>query len=72
MNEVTTKIRETVDKVLHSERILYIEIQFDKTEYQEVWNALVEDKIFDIPYIYVKVMVDTEKCILVIGAGYLK
>ena len=72
MNEVTTKIRETVNKVLHSERILYIEIQFAKTEYEEVWNTLQEEKIFDIPYLHVKLMVDTEKCILVIGAGDLE
>ena len=69
MNEVTKKIRNAVDLVLDSNTISYIEIRFFRDEYQKVWRILEQQHIFDIEYIHVKVMVDTEKCVLVIGAG---
>ena len=69
---ITDKIKNAVDMILELDHIMYIEIRVLSTKYQDVWDALNELKIFDIPNIHVKVMVDETQCIVIIGAGALK
>ena len=70
---VTDKIKRALDVVLNnSDRVMYVEVRLFRSEYQLVWEALNELKIFDIEYIYTKVMVDDTECRLIIGAGGLK
>ena len=68
---VTSKIKKAVDMVLELDYIMYVEIRLARIQYQKVWDALNELKIFDIEYIYTKVMVDDTECRLIIGAGKL-
>ena len=68
---VTSKIKKAVDMVLELDYIMYVEIRLARIQYQKVWDALNELKIFDIEYLYTKVMVDDTECRLIIGAGNL-
>ena len=69
---VTDKIKKAIDTIFELNGILYVEIRLMRTEYQEVWNALNELKIFDIDNIHVKILIDDFECRLIIGAGDLK